>query len=174
LIIEYNGKRPRIAATAFIAPNAVIIGEVTIEDGANIWFGAVLRGDHNPIVIGPRSSIQDNAVIHVSATHPTIVGADVTIGHLAALEGCHIKAAALVGMNATVLDGAVVGERALIAAGSVVREDQEIPPDALAAGVPAQVKGPMSEAARHHVLVSSEVYQNLANNYKELFEGRSD
>ncbi|MCL4294954.1 MAG: gamma carbonic anhydrase family protein [Anaerolineae bacterium] len=167
MIIEYNGKRPQIAEDAFIAPTAVIAGDVTIKAGANIWFGAVLRGDENQIIIGERSSIQDNVVIHVSVENPAIVGPDVTIGHAVVLEACRIEAGALVGMNATVLDGAVVGERALIAAGSVVRENQVIPPDTLAAGVPAQIKGPMSQEARHHVATATEVYQELAKNYRK-------
>jgi carbonic anhydrase/acetyltransferase-like protein (isoleucine patch superfamily) len=167
MIIEYNGKHPQIAEDAFIAPTAVIAGDVIIKSGANIWFGAVLRGDENQIIIGERSSIQDNVVIHVSVYNPTIVGPDVTIGHSVVLEACQVEAGALVGMNATVLDGAVVGERALIAAGSVVRENQVIPPDMLAAGVPAQIKGQMSEAAQHHVLTATEVYQDLAKNYRK-------
>jgi carbonic anhydrase/acetyltransferase-like protein (isoleucine patch superfamily) len=167
MIIEYNGKCPQIAEDAFIAPTAVIAGDVIIKSGANIWFGAVLRGDENQIVIGERSSIQDNVVIHVSAENPAIVGPDVTIGHAVVLEACRIEAGALVGMNATVLDGAVVGERALIAAGSVVREKQVVPPDMLAAGVPAQIKGPMSAAAREHAATATEVYQELARNYRK-------
>jgi carbonic anhydrase/acetyltransferase-like protein (isoleucine patch superfamily) len=170
MIIEYNGKHPQIAEDVFIAPTAVIAGDVIVKSGANIWFGAVLRGDENQIVIGERSSIQDNVVIHVSVYNPAVVGPDVTIGHSVVLEACRIEAGALVGMNATVLDGAVVGERSLIAAGSVVRENQVIPPDVLAAGVPAQVKGAMSEAAHHHVSIATEVYQELAANYKKVLD----
>jgi carbonic anhydrase/acetyltransferase-like protein (isoleucine patch superfamily) len=168
LIIEYKDKWPKIADDVFVAPNSTIIGDVTIEAGANIWFGAVIRGDEGRIIIGPRVSIQDNVVIHTNPVHPTTVEAEATIGHSVVLEGCHIKAGALVGMNATVLDGAIVGERALVAAGSVVRENQVIPPETLAAGVPAQIKGPMSEAARYHVLNASHDYQEMANNYKTL------
>lgn len=167
MIIAYNGKQPQIADDAFIAPNATIAGDVIIKSGANIWFGAVLRGDENQIIIGERSSIQDNVVIHCSAENPTIVGPDVTVGHSVVLEACHIEAGALIGMNATVLDGAVVGERALIAAGSVVRENQVIPADTLAAGVPAQIKGQMSAAAREHVATATEVYQELAGKYQK-------
>jgi carbonic anhydrase/acetyltransferase-like protein (isoleucine patch superfamily) len=173
MIIEYEGKRPQIAEDAFVAPTAVIAGDVIIQSGANIWFGAVLRGDENQIIIGERSSIQDNVVIHVSVENPTVVGPDVTIGHSVVLEACRIEAGALVGMNATVLDGAVIGARALIAAGSVVRENQVIPPDMLAAGVPAQLKGPMSEAAQEHVATATEVYQMLARNYKEALAKQS-
>ncbi len=168
MIIEYEGKRPQIAEDVFIAPNATIIGDVVIEAKANVWFGAVLRGDEGRIVIGSRASVQDNTVIHVSAVNPTIVEADATIGHSVVLEGCHIEAGALVGMNATVLDGARVGSGALVAAGSVVREGQQIPPDVLAAGVPAKIKGPMSDTARHHVRKASADYQGMASNYKHL------
>jgi carbonic anhydrase/acetyltransferase-like protein (isoleucine patch superfamily) len=168
LIIEYNGIRPKIAADVFIAPNATVIGDVTLEAGASVWFGAVIRGDEGRIVIGPGANIQDNVVIHVNHLHPTIIEANVTVGHSVVLEGCHLKAGSLIGMNATVLDGAVVGERTLVAAGSVVRENQAIPPDVLAAGVPAQIKGPMSEAARQHVLGSSGHYQEAARNYRAL------
>ncbi len=145
-----------------------IIGDVIIEAGANIWFGVVLRGDEGQIVIGPRASVQDNTVIHVSPYNPTIVGADATIGHSVVLEGCRIETGALVGMNATVLDGATVGAGAMVAAGSVVRQNQAIPPEVLAAGIPAQVKGPLSEAARYQVVRASEDYQKMANNYKTL------
>jgi carbonic anhydrase/acetyltransferase-like protein (isoleucine patch superfamily) len=172
LIIEYNGKRPQIADDVFIAPNATIIGNVIIEAGANIWFGVVLRGDEGQIIIGPRVSVQDNTVIHTNPRHSTIVEAEATIGHLVVLEGCHIETGALIGMNASVLDGAKVGAGALIAAGSVVRENQVIPPNVLAAGVPAKVKGPMSQTARQHMLKASEDYQQMANNYKKLDFGR--
>lgn len=168
MIINYNGKQPQIAEDAFIAPNAVIIGNVVIQEKANIWFGVVLRGDEGQIIIGPRVSIQDNTVIHTNPRNSTIVEADATVGHSVVLEGCHIKTSALIGMNATVLDGATVGERALVAAGSVVREGQEIPPDTLAAGVPAQLKGRVSNSARKHVLGASADYQRMADNYKRL------
>jgi len=174
LIIEYKGKRPQIAEDAFVAPNATIAGDVIIESKANVWFGVVLRGDENQIVIGPRASIQDNVVIHVSWRNPTVVGADVTVGHSVVLEAARIEDGALIGMNATILDGAVVGAGALIAAGSVVRENQVIPPGVLAAGIPAQVKGPMSEEARHHVATAAEVYQELADNYKSALEDGSN
>ena len=170
MIIAYNGKTPQIADDVFIAPNATVIGDVIIEAGASIWFGAVLRGDEDRIVIGPRVSVQDNTVIHTSPYNPTIVEADATIGHLVVLEGCHIEAGALIGMNSTVLDGARIGARALVAAGSVVRENQAIPSEVLVAGIPAQVKGPLSESARRQVMRASDDYQKFANNYKHLMK----
>lgn len=144
MIIEFKGKRPQIHPSAYIAPTATIIGDVVIEAEASVWFGAVIRGDHGRIHIGPRSSVQDNVVVHVNGRSNTLVDADVTIGHGAVLEGCHLHAGVLVGMNATVLSGAVVEAGALIAAGAVVGENQRIPAGMLAVGVPARVKGALS------------------------------
>ncbi|NJN84286.1 MAG: gamma carbonic anhydrase family protein, partial [Caldilineaceae bacterium] len=109
MIIEHMGKQPQIAEGVYLAPTATVIGDVIIEAGANIWFGAVLRGDSGRIVIGPRTSVQDNVVVHVNGHHDTIVEGDVIIGHGVVLEGCRIGQGALLGMNATVLSGAEVG-----------------------------------------------------------------
>lgn len=166
MIIAYQGKEPVIAEDAFIAPNATLIGDVVVEAGASVWFGAVLRGDRNRIVVGPRANIQDNAVIHCNDQHPTLIEADVTVGHGVVMEGCQVEPGALIGMNATVLDGASIGGRAVIAAGSVVLENQVIPPGVLAAGVPARVKGPLSEAVLQRLASTPESYQKLANTYK--------
>src|SRR5438128_733702 len=117
LLIEYHSKRPRVADDVFLAPTAVLIGDVTVEAGASIWFGAVLRGDFGAIVIGPGSNVQDNAVIHTGEAQPTVIGANVTIGHGAVLEQCAIGDGAIVSMNATVLPRAVVGGEAMVAAG---------------------------------------------------------
>jgi carbonic anhydrase/acetyltransferase-like protein (isoleucine patch superfamily) len=120
MFIEYNGKMPVVHATAFVAPTAVLIGDVEVGANSSIWFGAVIRGDNGPIRIGDRSNVQDNAVVHVSENNSTIIGNDVTIGHCAALEDCKIGDWALIGTNAVVLNGATVGSRTLIGAGSVV------------------------------------------------------
>jgi carbonic anhydrase/acetyltransferase-like protein (isoleucine patch superfamily) len=106
MIIDLNGKRPVIGRGVYVAPTAVIAGDVTIGEKANIWFGAVIRADEGRISIGPRTSVQDNVVIHVNANFDTIVEADVTIGHGVVMEGCHIEAGALIGMNATRFDSA--------------------------------------------------------------------
>ena len=139
-IIPFEGNEPRVNPGAFVAPTAVLVGDVTIEDGANVWFGAVLRGDFNSIFIGAGTSVQDNCVIHTNEQLPTTIGSNVTVGHLSLLEGCEIGDGALIGMGSIVLNRAHVGRRAMLAAGSVVREDQEILPEVLAAGVPAKVK----------------------------------
>jgi carbonic anhydrase/acetyltransferase-like protein (isoleucine patch superfamily) len=166
LIIEFKGKRPQIHETAYIAPNATIIGNVIIEAEASVWFGAVIRGDHGRIIIGARTSVQDNVVIHVNPRHDTIVEADVTIGHGVVLEGCHLNAGVLVGMNATVLSGAVVGAGTLIAAGAVVGENQQISGGVLAAGIPARVKGELSEATRKRLVEAPQVYVAYGRTYQ--------
>ncbi len=166
LIVEFQGYRPAIAVDAYIAPNAVIIGNVHIGAGASVWYGAVIRGDSGRIVIGPRSNVQDNAVIHVNDRHDTIIGAAVTIGHGVVLEGCTIGDGALLGMNATILSGAIVGEGTLIAAGSVVREYSEIPAHTLVAGVPATVKGTLSARMRDRVAHAADHYLEAAMAHK--------
>lgn len=166
-ILTVRGWTPKVDATAFIAPTAVLIGNVVVGAGANIWFGAVLRGDQNEIRIGARTSVQDNAVLHCNEEHATIVGAGVTIGHSAVLEGCVIEDGALIGMNATVLDGATVGAGALVAAGSVVKERDRIPPGTLAAGIPAVAKKTLGGAAQEHVRGAAEHYQFLMSLYAD-------
>ncbi|MBV9232902.1 MAG: gamma carbonic anhydrase family protein [Candidatus Eremiobacteraeota bacterium] len=167
MIIEYRGKRPRIAPSAFIAPTAVLIGDVEIGDQSSIWFGAVLRGDNGPIRIGARTSVQDNAVVHVSERGATIVGDDVTIGHCAVMEDCSIAEKALIGSNATLLNGCTVGEGALIAAGSVVGERSAIPARVVAAGAPAKVKKALEGEAAEWIDVSAGVYVALSRSYLE-------
>ncbi len=147
MFIEYRGKRPKVAESAFIAPTAVLIGDVEIGEESSVWFGAVLRGDNGPIRVGARSSIQDNSVLHVSHDCETVVGSDVTIGHSVTLEDCRIEDWALVGSNAVVLNGAVVGRKSLIGAGSVVGANSQIPPLTVAAGAPAKVKKPLEGEA---------------------------
>lgn len=168
LVVPVRGWTPRVHPEAWIAPSAVLIGQVVIEKGANVWFGAVLRGDQNLIRIGERASIQDNAVLHCNEDNATIVGADVIVGHGAALEGCTIGTGAMIGMNATVLDFARVGEGALIAAGGVVKERDEIPAWTLAAGVPAVPRRRLEGAALQTVKSASTHYQKLMALYEHL------
>lgn len=165
MFLEYRGRRPAIAANVFIAPTAVLIGDVRVSAGASIWFGAVLRGDHGTIVIGPGASIQDNATLHVPEDSLTEVGANVTVAHGAVLEGCRIGARSVVGMNAVVLPGAEVGEEVMIAAGSVVGEGARIPARTLVAGAPARVKKPLSGSALDWIGRAAEAYHHLRDEY---------
>ena len=165
MIIELGGKRPFIAEDAYIAPTATIIGNVTIGSEASVWFGAVIRGDEGKIEIGARTSVQDNVVIHVNSRSDTVVGANVTIGHGAVLEGCTIGDGVLIGMNATVLSESKVEAGALIAAGAVVGEGQVIPAQMLAAGVPAKVKRPLSAETVARLQHAPEAYVKYGRHY---------
>jgi carbonic anhydrase/acetyltransferase-like protein (isoleucine patch superfamily) len=164
-VIELDGKSPRVAEDAFVAPTAVLIGDVTVEAGASIWFGAVLRGDNAAIVIGKGSNVQDNCVIHCAEDLPTIVGSNVTVGHMAMLEGCVIGDGSLIGMGAIVLQRAMVGANALVAAGAVVGEGMEIPDGVLAAGVPAKVKKELAGSSRRWVETAAREYQSKRLRY---------
>jgi carbonic anhydrase/acetyltransferase-like protein (isoleucine patch superfamily) len=132
---------------AFVAPTAVLVGDVTVAAGASVWYGAVLRADFGPIVVGAGSNVQDNCVLHAAEGLPTVLEDEVTVGHLATMESWVIERGALIGMGAVVLQRARVGRGSVVAAGSVVAEDAQIPPDVLAAGIPAQGKRELSGKA---------------------------
>jgi carbonic anhydrase/acetyltransferase-like protein (isoleucine patch superfamily) len=164
-IIELDGVGPTIGEGVFLAPTAVLVGDVRIGDRANIWFGTVLRGDVSYIEIGAGCSIQDTAVIHCASDLPTVIGADVVVGHGAMLEGCTIERGALIGMGAIVLQNAKVGAGTMIAAGAVVAEREQIAPGVLAAGVPAQVKKELSGSALAWTGRAAAHYQELRETY---------
>jgi carbonic anhydrase/acetyltransferase-like protein (isoleucine patch superfamily) len=169
LILPFEGVWPDIHESAFIAPNATIIGRVRIAARASIWYGAVIRADLDVVEFGEGSNLQDNSVIHVDAGVPTRIGRDVGIGHAAIIHGATVHDGALVGMVARLLNGSVTGARALIAAGAVVLEGQEIPENAIAAGVPAKVRGEISDAGvRERVDRNAEVYRQLAQAHRAL------
>ena len=167
MLISYEGIEPNLHDTVFVAPGAMIIGDVTIGDESSIWFNAVLRGDLEPIRIGCRTNIQDGTVIHMDRGVPCIIGDDVTVGHGAILHGCVIENEALVGMGAILLTGARIGERAIIAAGSLVLEGQEIPADSVAMGVPAKVRREVSEEERIRIREGKDDYVNRGKIMRE-------
>lgn len=144
LILPFEGKVPRIHASAWIAPNATIIGDVEIGRDASVFYNVVLRGDTNKITIGARSNIQDNSVFHCDADTPATLEEDVTIGHMALVHGSYVEAGSLIGMHAALLSHSRVGAGSLIAGGALVLEGQEIPAGSLAAGVPAKVRRELS------------------------------
>jgi carbonic anhydrase/acetyltransferase-like protein (isoleucine patch superfamily) len=143
-VYEFEGKRPSIADDAFIAPTATIIGDVTIEAGASVWYGAVVRGDDGPIVIRERANVQDGSVIHTTPGVTTEIGVGATVAHQCIVHGAVLEQEALVGNGCVVLDGARIGAGSLIAALSLVQPGVQIPPGVLAAGVPAVVKRPIA------------------------------
>ena len=134
-----DGIAPEVGAQVWIAPSAAVIGKVVLEDAANVWFGAVLRGDTEMIWVGQGSNVQDNAVLHTDDGHPLLIGANCTIGHSAILHGCTIGEGSLIGMGATVLNGARIGKGCLIGAGALVLEGAEVPDGSMVLGRPAKV-----------------------------------
>lgn len=139
MIIQIDGKHPTLAQNVRVASNATVAGEVTLESGVSIWYGAVLRGDEDSIHIGSDSNIQDNAVVHADPGYPTTVGHSVTVGHAAILHGCTVEDGALIGMGAILLNGCVVGAGSLVAAGALIPQHMVIPPGSLVMGSPAKV-----------------------------------
>jgi carbonic anhydrase/acetyltransferase-like protein (isoleucine patch superfamily) len=166
VILNYQNHQPRIDPNAYIAPNASIIGDVEIGEHSSIWFGAVLRGDVMPIRIGPRTSIQDNCVVHATnGWAPTVVGSDCTVGHAAVLHGCTLEDRVLVGMGAIVLDGAYIAADTLIAAGSVVIPECKFPPGMLLMGRPAKAQRALREDELAQLRLSSKRYVDYATEY---------
>lgn len=145
LILPFDGRRPRIHDSVWIAPGVTVIGDVEIGPDASVFYGAVLRGDVNAIRIGARSNVQDNCVLHVDGDAACVLGADVTVGHLALVHGATVGDGSLIGMQSALLSGSEVGAGSLVAAGAVVLEGQSIAPRSLAAGVPAKVRRELSE-----------------------------
>jgi carbonic anhydrase/acetyltransferase-like protein (isoleucine patch superfamily) len=164
-IIEVNGLRPTIGEGVFLAPTALVIGDVRIGENANVWFGAVLRGDSSHIEIGEGTSVQDNAVIHCAEDLPTLVGRNVVVGHGAMLEGCIVEEGAVVGMGAIVLQRARVGAHAMLGAGAVLPEGAAVRAGHLAAGVPAREKKELSGSALAWTQNAAEHYQELRHQY---------
>jgi carbonic anhydrase/acetyltransferase-like protein (isoleucine patch superfamily) len=165
-LFEYEGTRPTVADDAFIAPTATLVGDVTVESGASVWYGAVLRGDDGPIVVRERANVQDGSVVHTTPTITTEIGRGATIAHLCMIHGAVIEEEALVGNGCVVLDGARIGARSLIAAMSLVQPGVHIPPGVLAAGVPAQVKRDIAGTpAEFWVRMNPTYYPELAQRH---------
>jgi carbonic anhydrase/acetyltransferase-like protein (isoleucine patch superfamily) len=169
-VFTFEGKTPRIADDVFIAPGAMIIGDVEIGTGSSVWFNAVIRGDTNFVRIGSRSNVQDGAVIHVDPDAPCVVGDNVTIGHIANVHGTTLGNGCLIGMGANVLSRSVIGEAVLVAAGSVVPEDARIPAGVLVAGVPAKVKRELDDHGRQLLLRGAEHYDEFRHRYLDSIE----
>lgn len=162
LILPFQGKTPRIHRSAYIAPNATIIGDVEIGPDSSVFYGCVLRGDVGKIRIGARTNIQDNTVIHTESDSPSILEDDVTVGHMALIHATHVEKGTLVGMKAALLSRSHVGAGSLIAAGAVVLEDQQIPAKSLAAGVPAKVRRELSTEESDYFITHAARYIETA------------
>lgn len=168
--IALGEHRPDVDDTAFVAPTAQLIGQVSVGEGASVWYGAVLRGDNEPIVIGPRSNVQDNCVFHVDAGIPVTLGEGVSVGHGAIVHGATVGDHVLVGMGAIVLNGAVIGDEVLIAAGALVPEGAQIPPRSLVAGVPGKVRRELSDAEVEKLHNNARIYEEHREVHRAAFE----
>lgn len=144
IIKPFQGKTP-VVTGAYLAEDVSLIGDVTVKPGASIWYGAVLRGDTDTIVIGENTSIQDNSVVHCAAGYPTIIGRDCVVGHNAILHSCTVEDGCLIGMGATLLDGCHIGKGSIVAAGAVVSPHKVIPPNTMVMGVPGRVVRELTE-----------------------------
>lgn len=158
-VLALEGAMPAIDAAAFIASGARVIGAVTLNEGASVWYNAVLRADSDRITLGAGSNVQDNVSVHVDSGHPVVIGQNVSIGHNAVVHGCTIGDGSLIGMGSVILSGAVIGEGCLIAGGAVVLEGSVIPAGSLVAGVPAKVRRELTAEERAKILTNAQVYR---------------
>ncbi len=167
LIMPWRGVSPRIAPTAFVAATAVVIGDVEIGEGSSIWFGTVVRGDVNHIRIGARVNIQDGSVVHVTGMgHPTLIGDDITVGHMALLHACTLESGCFIGMQACVMDGVVVESGAMVAAGALVTPGKRVRRGELWAGRPAKLMRELSPEEVAELANSPDRYAALAQAYR--------
>jgi carbonic anhydrase/acetyltransferase-like protein (isoleucine patch superfamily) len=165
-IYRLGDATPQIDPSAWVADNATLIGHVTLGPGASVWYGAVLRGDNEPIVIGARSNVQENAVLHTDPGRPLTVGEDVTIGHQVMLHGCSIGDGSLIGIQAVLLNGAVIGRGSLVGAGALVTEDKVFADGALIVGSPAAVKRQLSAEQIEGLKRIADGYVTRAQRYR--------
>lgn len=163
---ELGGRRPRVHPDAYVAPTAVLIGDVHVARNASIWFGAVLRADEAPIEIGEGANVQDNVVIHCAENMPTILEQNASVGHSAQLEGCVVEQGAVVGMGATMLQRSRLGKGAMLAAGAVLAEGVQVPERHMAAGVPAIIKKALDGSSDNWVGTTARHYQDRAARYR--------
>ena len=168
MLKAYNGSAPVLGERCFVAETAAVIGNVTMGDDVSVWYGAVIRGDAEPITVGGRSNIQDNVTIHNDDGHPVVIGRNVSIGHNAVVHGATLEDGVLIGMGAVVLNGAVIGEGSLVAAGALVTSNTVIPPCSLVIGSPARVVRCLAPGSN---LENADVYVLRKDNYLKEQEG---
>jgi len=170
-LITLGDAAPQAHPSAFLAPTAVLSGDVEMGQDSSAFYGVSVRGDSAPIRVGARSNLQDNVVLHADAGFPCTVGDDVSVGHSAVVHGCTVGAGSLVGMSATIMNGAVIGEQSLVAAGALVLEGTQVPPRSLVAGVPAKVRRTLSEEEVASLGRNSSHYVELARRHREATAG---
>lgn len=165
-IYKLRGDAPQVPASAFVAPEATLIGKVKLGEGTGIWFGAVLRGDNELVSVGAGSNVQEGVVLHTDLGYPLTIGENVTIGHQAMLHGCTIGDGSLIGIQAVVMNGAVIGRECLVGVGSIVTEGKQYPDRSLILGVPAKVVRPLTEKEIAGLAESAADYARKRDRYK--------
>ena len=168
-IVARLQKGPTIHSSAWVVPGATVIGDVILEEESSVWHGAVLRGDINRIIIGPRSNIQDNAVVHLDTNYPTTMGELVTVGHTAIVHACAIDNEVLIGMGATILDDVEIGARSIIGANALVTIGTKIPPGSLVLGSPAKIRRQLSLDEQKDIARWAWSYVETAKQYREFY-----
>ena len=164
---KYLGEEPMYGPDVFVAPTAVVVGDVQLDEGASLWYGGVLRGDINSIKIGKFSNLQDGVIGHLADDHPLVVGQYVTVGHGAVIHACEVEDECLIGMNSTILDGAKIGRQSIVAANSLVPAGMEVQEGSLVAGVPAKVKRELTQEERDKLKGSAETYLLVSKAHRE-------
>ena len=164
---KHLGEEPLYGPDVFVAPTAVVLGDVQMDEGSSLWYGGVLRGDINSIKIGKYSNLQDGVIGHLADDYPLVVGEYVTVGHGAVIHACEIEDECLIGMNSTILDGARIGKQSVVAAGSLVPVGMQVPEGSLVAGVPAKVKKSLSDEEREQIKGWAEKYLVVAKQHRE-------
>jgi len=164
-VVAFDGRLPEVAATAFVADGATLVGAVRLADEVSVWFGCVIRADGAPIEVGEGSNVQDGCVLHSDPDHPVSLGRRVTVGHRAVVHGCTVEDDCLVGMGSVLLNGSVVGRGSLVAAGTVLLEGTVVPEGSLVAGVPGRVRRPVDDAERERMRAGAESYVTRSRVY---------
>jgi gamma-carbonic anhydrase len=172
-LLPFSGRFPRLHPSVYVAPSADLIGDVEVGEDASIWFGCVLRGDINRIVVGPGSNVQDNSVVHLADDYPALIGGFVTVGHAAIIHACTIGDECLIGMGAVVLDGAVIGARSIIGAGAVVTLGMEVPPGSMVLGTPAKVVRTLDLDTQRGLRAWAEKYVKVSRRYRDEAAARA-
>ena len=171
-LLPYGDSYPEVASSAFVAPGAYVIGKVRLGEESSVWYGAVLRGDTEPILIGARTNIQDGCVLHADPGYPATIGDDCVVGHRAVVHGCEVGAGSLIGMSATILNGAKIGEGSIVAADALVSEGKEFPARSLIIGAPAKRLREVSKEQTQDIARGVRTYVERAAAHQEALQGR--
>jgi carbonic anhydrase/acetyltransferase-like protein (isoleucine patch superfamily) len=172
-LLSHGDAFPEVAPSAWIAPGAHVIGAVHLGEESSVWYGAVLRGDTEPIRVGARTNVQDGCVLHADPGYPAIVGDDCVVGHNAIVHGCQIERGCLIGMGATILNGAKIGEGSIVAAGALVPENKEFPPRSLIVGMPAKPVREVTEEQTQSIAHGVREYVERAASHRESLRGEA-